>query len=71
MNMRDSGVAVWSFPRQTFVTFIPCPGEKRVRIDAHDSLENYAVFAVEYCAHTINVIGDPTKPLTDWQICYS
>jgi hypothetical protein len=67
----ESGVAVWSVPRQEFVPFIPCPGEERVRLDVHDDLSNYRVHRVEY----LYVEGDGTlrfrllspEPL-DWRI---
>lgn len=73
--IKDSGVGVWHFGLQDFVAFIPCPGEKRVRVDAHDDLSNYGVYEVIY--HEVDfkdgfmniqmtcLGGDE---LTDWQI---
>lgn len=46
--MHNTAVAVWSFNHQRFVYFIPCPGEKRVRIDVHDGVHNYAVYPAIY-----------------------
>jgi hypothetical protein len=65
-------VAVWHYPTQQFITHCPCPGEKRVRIDVHDDLENYAVYAVEsddpnpMNARAIRILSP--QPLADWAI---
>jgi hypothetical protein len=65
-------VAVWHYPSQQFITHIPCEGERRVRIDVHDSLDNYAVFEVTsnnpnpMSAREVTLVSD--QPLTDWQI---
>ena len=59
-------VAVWHYGKQTFVSHIPCEGEKRVRIDVHDSLDNYDVFPVETRNGMVFTKSD--KPLTDWRI---
>ena len=66
-------VAVWHYGRQEFVPHFPCPGEKRVRIDVHDSLDDYDVFPVTrpdgqqpFQSGIINVISQ--TPLADWRI---
>lgn len=65
-------VAVWHYGRQEFIAHIPCEGEKRVRIDVYDGLENYAVFEVTsddpnpLNPRMVNIVSD--KPLTDWRI---
>lgn len=67
-------VAVWSYDRQDFIEHAHCEGEKRVRIDVHDSLTNYAVFEVRLdsgqkpgeAGGMVTVLDD--KPLTDWRI---
>lgn len=59
-------VAVWDYRRQCFIGHFPCEGEKRVRIDVHDSLDNYDVFEVEqYLGMTI---VKSKVPLADWRI---
>jgi hypothetical protein len=74
-DIKDSGVGVWHYGKQDFVSFIPCPGEKRVRLDVFDGLHNYGVFPVEY--HEVRIEGSTThtrftvmgeRELSDWQI---
>ena len=67
----ESGVAVWSYTRQEFVPFFPCPGEKRVRLDVFDGLENYGVYAVEYQADGSFITADPAVELKDWELSLS
>jgi hypothetical protein len=67
--MRESGVAVWSYTKQAFIEFVPCPGEKRVRIDVHEDLENYAVYRVRYGEDRM-VYPLSQRPL-DWRIDYT
>lgn len=68
-------VAVWSFDEQCFIPHCSCPGEKRVRIDVHDSLDNYAVYPVEsdnpntMTARLVKPLS--TTPLADWIIDYT
>lgn len=79
--MIGSGVGVWSYPDQNFVSFVPCPGEKRVRIDVFDDLDNYDVYAGYYESTGDGVAfvvfgetdetGEYAKPLEDWQIDYT
>ena len=70
MKMRETGVAVWRFDSQEFIPFIPCPGEKRVRVDVHDELCNYAVFSVKYTGdQSFDVLLD--LPLRDWVLSLS
>lgn len=65
-EIRSSGVAVWHFRKQEFVPFIPCPGEKRVRLDVHDSLDNYGVYAATYAEDgTFSVSGPADNPTGD------
>jgi hypothetical protein len=47
-EIKKSGVAVWHKPTRKFIFFIPCPGEKRVRLDVHDDLDNYVVVKAKY-----------------------
>jgi hypothetical protein len=68
-------VAVWDYKRQTFVPHFPCSGEKRVRIDVHDDLSNYAVFKVTrpdgqqpYQAGRIVPVELVPVSLRDWRI---
>jgi hypothetical protein len=68
--MHNTAVAVWSFNHQRFVYFIPCPGEKRVRIDVHDGVHNYAVYpAIYHDNGTFDVTSD--EALADWTISLS
>jgi hypothetical protein len=72
LNQDEQGpipeVRVWSYPQQCFIPHIPCEGERRVRLDVHDSLDNYAVFEVE-CVHEDGSFDiASTQPLTDWRI---
>lgn len=69
-RMRESGVGVWSYTRQQFIDFVPCPGEKRVRIDVHDPLEDYAVFKVRYGEGRMVYPDDGNDPLP-WRIDYT
>jgi hypothetical protein len=67
----EVNVGVWHFPTQQFIPFVPCPGEKRVRIDVFDGLENYAVYAGEWVGNTFYPSGKKgqiSKPLEDWRI---
>lgn len=73
LKMHETGVAVWSFNQQKFVPFVPTQrGEKRVRIDVFDGVENYAVYSARYTDETHFDLGGPrgktAKPLTDWLI---
>ena len=47
-EIKNSGVAVFHLIHKQYVPFIPCPGEKRVRLDVFDCLDNYAVVKVRY-----------------------
>lgn len=67
-KQRKTGVAVWSYEKQRFIDFVPCPGEKRVRIDAYDGIHNYAVYAVRYGKGRMVFPIEPVVPLTDWEI---
>jgi hypothetical protein len=64
--MSKTQVGVWDYARQKFIEFVPCPGEKRVRIDVYDSLDNYGVFAGTYQGRTF--VPTDGKQLSDWQI---
>jgi hypothetical protein len=66
-----TAVAVWSYNEKRFVHHIDCKGEKRVRIDVHDGLDNYGVFEVEMTSETTFNVVTPHRPLTDWEISYS
>ena len=70
-EMQKSGVAVWSFLQQQFVSFVPCSGEKRVRIDVLNDLENYAVFDGRYERVGDGLIFYPGNQLADWRIDYT
>jgi hypothetical protein len=71
-KMKNTGVAVWDYNKQKFIPFIPCPGQKRVRIDVFDSLDNYAGFPVNYKEDgSFDFLGDPSSPCNDWEINYS
>lgn len=70
LKMDETGVAVWSYTRQEFIAFIPCPGEKRVRIDVHEPLTAYAVFPASYTGPNTFDLKSVT-PLSDWEISYS
>jgi hypothetical protein len=70
LKMDQTGVAVWSFTKQKFVPFIPCPGEKRVRIDEHEPLCNFAVYEAIYSGPQTFDLKSLT-PLADWEISYS
>lgn len=75
-DIKESGVGVWHWERQDFVNFIPCRGEKRVRLDVHDDLSNYGVFPVIYHEvefrdgqlHTRFTVEPGARNLSDWQI---
>ena len=64
-------VAVWSYNEKRFIHHIDCKNEKRVRVDVHDDLEDYAVFEVEMTGtNSFNVVNR-RNPLKDWVISYS
>jgi len=63
--------AVWSYKEQGFVYFIPCPGEKRVRLDVFDDLKNYDVYEVSHEEGDTIFLKEPVQPLKDWRIDYS
>jgi hypothetical protein len=66
----ESGVAVWHYAKQEFVPFIPCPGERRIRLDVFDGLDNYGVFPVVYRDNgTFDI--QSREELTGWEICLS
>lgn len=59
-------VAVWDTVRREYTRHIPCPGEKRVRLDVHDSLDIFRVYKVKHENGYI-ILLEP-KPLADWRI---
>lgn len=65
-------VAVWHKYQRCFVPHIPCAGEKRVRIDVVDGLENYELYEVTSSdpnpMNAREVTPVTGRPLTDWQI---
>ena len=63
----ESGVGVWHYQRQCFILHIACPGEKRVRIDVHDSLANYGVYKGTWSGQQFTP-SLPIVPLDDWRI---
>lgn len=63
-SIRATGVAVWCYSRQEFVPFVPCPGERRVRLDVHDGLQNYGVYAVLYVEDALEFIVLSDRPLS-------
>lgn len=64
-------VQVWDYENQCFIWHIPCPGEKRVRVDHFGDLSDLAVFeVVNNPDGSFNVI-DGNRPLKDWEISYS
>lgn len=64
--MSEVQVAVWDYAAQTFIQHIPCPGERRVRVDYHGNLLNLDVFEVRREGNLVYPV-DGTKPL-DWRI---
>jgi hypothetical protein len=70
LKMDQTGVGVWSFTKQKFVPFIPCPGEKRVRIDEHEPLTNFAVFPVRYEGPQ-DFVYEGAAACSDWEVSYS
>lgn len=72
-NLPD--VAVWHKYQRCFIPHIKCEGERRVRIDVHDSLECYEVYEVTSPdpnpMNAREVTPVTSRPLTDWQIDYS
>lgn len=69
MKMQETGVGVWSYSLQKFIPFIPCPGEKRVRVDFFGDLDDLVVWRVEYQGNLLFSQGD--SPLPDWVVSYS
>lgn len=69
MKMRDTKVGVWSYSLQRFIPFIPCPGEKRVRVDFFGDLDDLVVWPVEYRGNLVFSQGD--SPLPDWTVSLS
>lgn len=65
-------VAVYHTLDRCFIPHIPCPGEKRVRIDVFDGLELYEVYEVtSNDPNPMNpreVTPVTARPLTDWRI---
>jgi len=68
--MADIQVEVWNYATQSFIAHIPCPGEKRVRVDYHGSLHDLAPFEVHRDGEQFFVIN-PQQPLEDWRVDYS
>lgn len=66
LSRYDTRLERRNFDEQRFIEFVPCPGEKRVRIDVYDPLDNYAVFAGQWLGRTFTVSSE--APLTDWVI---
>ena len=71
----DAGIAVWDYVKQDFVPlydFIPCPGQKRVRVDVHGPLDNLAVFPVQYKKESDSLTFEllDNTPL-DYEVNYS
>lgn len=62
-------VEVWDYLNQCFINHIPCPGEKRVRVDYFGDLSDLAVFEVrrEEGSRVFFPV-DGNNPLRDWQI---
>ncbi len=69
MTMQESGVAVWCYSKQCFVHFIPCPGEKRVRVDA-GMLSDFAVYKAVW-KPSGEITLPSLKPLKGWAIDYT
>lgn len=69
--MSKTEVAVWSFNSQCFVPFAQCENEKRVRIDVHDGVDNYAVYPAIYRGDdgAFDLASD--EALWDWEISLS
>lgn len=65
-------VAVYAKHRGCFIPHITCEGERRVRIDVHDSLDNYEVYEVTsdstdtFSARRVQPVTG--QPLTNWEI---
>lgn len=61
-------VQVWDYTRKQFTPSIRCPGEKRVRVDVYQPLEDLAVYEVK-----TNPNGSfyPIGLLEDWSISLS
>ena len=76
----ESGVAVWDKANEEFIPFIPCPGEKRVRLDVfgRDLDEEFDIISVKYTKVDPNQ-GNPSfkfnvnswLPLSGWTIDWS
>lgn len=66
-------VEVWDYVAKNWVSHIPCPGFKRVRVDYYGDLSNLEVYEVIRRSNGFDLASKeyPPKPLTGWQIDYS
>lgn len=69
----ESGVAVWDKTNEKFIPFIPCPGEKRVRLDVYDRdlSQEFEILPVLYTkvdGMYFEFLAQTWKPLRGWTI---
>lgn len=64
----DKIVAVWDYWLRRWIPHYACPGEQRVRVDYHGSLDNLAVFEVTIAEDGLITPVNPNQRLADWRI---
>lgn len=67
-----ASVAVWHYPTQTFVHHVPRQGDPyTLRVDVHDDLDNYDVYAVDPGPDGTVVVASPAVPLAEYSLVLS
>jgi hypothetical protein len=64
-------VGVWDYAGQCWVHSHRCPGERRVRVDQHGPLTNYAVFRLVTDDYGRLRAEDDPRPLPGWRVDYT